>query len=84
MEKPIEWTRHALTALAERSLRREWVERAVHEPLWVEPDGLDAEVVRHIIAVPEREGRYLRVALVETLDHYRIVSVFLDRRARPK
>jgi len=84
MTKPIVYTKHALTALGERELLSEWVERVVRHPQWREVDPLDAEIVRHFGALPERGGRYLRVVVVETSREYRIVSAFVDRRARPK
>lgn len=84
MSKPVVYTAHANTVLLERGLNRAWVERVLREPQWIEPDRLDPTVVRYFGAVPEREGRYLRVAAVETPVNFRIVSVFLDRRARPK
>lgn len=84
MGKPIIYTKHALTALAERELLADWVERVVRNPQWSEADPHDAGVVRHFGALSEKGGRYLRVAVVETPKEYRIVSVFLDRRARPK
>ena len=84
MAKPIAYTMHAGVAMSERSLNSEWVEAAVHNPQWVEADPDDPEVVRHFRTIPERGGRYLRVALVETAAEFRILTAFFDRRARPK
>ena len=84
MVRRIVFTEHAKTALAERNLLTEWVERVVTAPQWTEPDRLDPAVMRYFGAIPERGGRFLRVAAVETDGHFRVVSVFLDRRARPK
>ena len=84
MSKQIVYTDHAKTVLAERNLHPTWVERILREPQWTEPDRLDSAVVRYFGAVPERGGRYLRIAAVETPEYFRIVSVFLDRGARPK
>lgn len=84
MSKPVVYTDHANTVLVERGLDPAWVERVLREPLWTEPDRVDPVVVRYFGAVPERGGRYLRVAAVETPANFRIISVFLDRRARPR
>ncbi|GLQ58162.1 DUF4258 domain-containing protein [Devosia nitrariae] len=84
MEKPIAYTEHAKVAMSERGLDPEWVEASVRNPQWVEADPDDPEVVRHFRSVPEHGGRYLRVALVETVAEFRILSAFFDRRARPK
>ena len=82
--KTIVYTQHALTALAERGLSREWVESIVRAPQWTEPAPDDSQVLRYFGPVPERGGRFLRVAVVETITEFRIVTLFLDRRARPK
>ncbi|WP_297106604.1 DUF4258 domain-containing protein [uncultured Devosia sp.] len=84
MAKAITYTKHAMTAISERGLRLDWVELVARHPQWTEPDPIDPEVVRHFGMLPELGGRFLRVALVETDTEYRIVSTFLDRRAKPK
>lgn len=84
MEKPVAYTKHAGVVMGERGLEPEWVEAAVRNPQWVEADPDDPKVVRHFRSVPERGGRFLRVALVETATEFRILTFFFDRRARPK
>lgn len=84
MEKPIAYTQHARVAMSERALKPEWVEAAVRNPQWTEADPEDPEVVRHFLPIPEHGGRCLRVALVETVAEFRILTAFFDRRARPK
>nr|WP_314256355.1 DUF4258 domain-containing protein [uncultured Devosia sp.] len=83
MNKPVVYTQHAQQALAERELDLSWVERVIRAPQWREADP-DPAVTRYFGAVPERGGRYLRVACVENDENIRIVSAFLDRRARPR
>lgn len=80
--KAIRFTRHAQDAMAERELAHTWVEATVRMPDWREPDPVDPDVVRHFRRIPERGGRVLRVALVETNTEIRVISTFLDRRAR--
>jgi hypothetical protein len=80
--KPLRFTRHALDALTERELQADWVEATVRAPDWREPDPHDPAVIRCFRVIPERGGRILRVALVETEAEIRILSAFLDRRAR--
>ena len=55
-------------------LRREWCERAVHQPARreVQPDGR----VRHWLLIPEI-GKYLRVITLE--DGQTVHNAFLDR-----
>ena len=70
--------------MRERQIESEWIARTVNAPQWLEADPADPGVQRLFAAVPERDGRYLRVVCVETATEIRILSVFLDRRARPK
>lgn len=84
MPKPLRFTQHALVAMRERQLEMAWVERAVHAPLWTETEPNDPEIERRFRPLPERDGRILRVAVVETAAEIRILSAFLDRRARPR
>jgi len=80
---PLHFTQHAIDAMAERDLPPALVERTVFEPEWEEPDPHDPVVLRRFRHIPERGNRVLRVALVATPDEIRIISAFLDRRARP-
>jgi hypothetical protein len=82
MRKPLRFTAHARVALEERLLERGWIERAVFEPEWQETDPNDPSVNRRFVALPERGGRVLRVVLVESATEIRILTAFLDRRAR--
>lgn len=82
MGKPIVLRLHAEHALAEREIELSWVERAVREPDWIEVDPQDSALERRFRAVPEREGRILRVVCAENDDTIVVVTAFLDRRAR--
>ena len=79
-EKPVLFTLHAETVLRQRHLQREWVERVVRAPEWVDKSGDEPE--RRFRALPERDGRVLRVVCVETSADIRIITAFLDRDAR--
>ena len=81
MAKPLRFTGHARTVMAERELAEEWVERTARAPEWEASDPSPG-VVRRYRVIPERGGRVLRVACVETSSEIRILSAFLDRRAR--
>ena len=61
-------TSHAAVVAAERGLDREWIERTVRAPEFVEPDPSRPGVLRAFASLPERGGRILRVAYVETDD----------------
>ncbi len=82
MTKPIALTEHAKVAMAERALDFGWVERTAREPEWTEPEPTDPALERRFRAVPERDGRILRVVCGEDDATIVIVTAFLDRRAR--
>ena len=58
-------TRHAQARLQERGLKMDWVERAVRNPLWVEPEPRDKTAERRFATIEEFGGRVLRVVCVE-------------------
>ena len=73
---------HALNMLRERNIERSWVQRTVDEPDSVEPDAVYPERTRAFRALPERDGRSLRVVYARQQDDVRIITVFLDRGRR--
>jgi hypothetical protein len=73
------YSHHALAMLAERGIGREWVERTLLSPDVVEPDPRHPGRLRAFKALPERDGRILRVVYVRTGEDYRIITLFLDR-----
>jgi uncharacterized DUF497 family protein len=82
--KPLVITAHARLRLRERNLRSEWIELAVRDPDWSEPDPSDKSVERRFRAIPAFDNRILRVVCVETNVSIRIISVLFDRNARRK
>jgi hypothetical protein len=79
------YTRHALEQIALRALDRTWVERTVLAPEAAEPDPRHPDRTRAFRAVPEREGRMLRVVfVVRSQSNYHVITAFLDRGRRPK
>ena len=65
--------------MAERQIEREWVERTIREPETIAPDPNHPDRIRAFPAVPERDGRVLRVVYVPQQGGYRVVTAFLDR-----
>ena len=74
-------SQHALDALDERALDVAWVHRVAINPEWETADPV-AGRVRRFGAVPEKEGRFLRVVCERNGDTVTIVTAFLDRKAR--
>ena len=68
--------------LRERGVERSWVQRTVDQPDHVERDPGHPERIRAFRAVPERDGRSLRVVYVREMDQVRIITLFLDRGRR--
>ena len=82
MPRPLEYTRHAAHAMAERRIPENWVEAAVTEPSLRTPDPNDPEVERFFRRIPEYGDRVLRVAVNTGVTPWRVVSVFFDRSMR--
>lgn len=79
--KQLVFTKHADVAIAERNLKREWIDRAVHAPEWESMDPTHRDVVRRFLTIAERDDRILRVVCLETDNEIRILTAFFDRRA---
>ncbi len=73
----LEYTRHAIYAMMERTIPIEWVERAVADPVLRVPDPNDPEVERFFRPIPENSGRVLRVAVNTHVAPWRVLSAFL-------
>jgi hypothetical protein len=80
--KRIVWTRHAKDVCTERDIAEEAVSRALLSPEWREPDARTPGAERRFLSLPERDGRVLRVVCFETETEIRVLTAFLDRRAR--
>ena len=78
------YTRHGETALRERFIPKEWVERTIRAPALTIPDPEDPEVERIYLAIPENGNRVLRVAANTDAVPWRVVSAFLDRDMKAK
>lgn len=76
------FTRHALDVMEERQVLPEWVERTVEGPDAQEPDPTDPALTRAFRAIPERDGRVLRVVYAQEPDAVRIITAFFDRGRR--
>ena len=82
MPKPLHFTLHAETVISERQLDRTWIEKTVHEPDWREPDPSGPPTERRYRRIPECSDRILRAICLETETEIRIITAFLDRKAR--
>jgi hypothetical protein len=68
--------------LVERGIEREWIDRAVNDPGTVEPDLQREGLFRAFLAIPERNGRVLRVVYSLNENKIRVITAFFDRARR--
>ncbi len=68
--------------MAERGLSLKWVENAIAEPDWTEPDPAGEGIERRFLSIEEFGGRVLRVVCMETVDEIRVITATFDRNAR--
>lgn len=76
----IRYSLHASRRLVERVISLAWVEVAIAEPDWVRPD-IDPVLTHSFKAIPEREGRILKVVHRRDGEDTLIVTLHLDRGA---
>ncbi|CAA2099278.1 hypothetical protein MBUL_00066 [Methylobacterium bullatum] len=77
--KPIVFIDHADQRLARRGLDREWIERTIRQPDFLEPDPDHPERVRAYRSLPECDGRVLRVIYEDASVEIQVITAFLDR-----
>jgi hypothetical protein len=73
---------HAIRRITERQIRRAWVEATVTTPDWTAPDPDDPSVTRAFRAIPEVQGRILRVAHRPDGADVLVLTAFFDRGAK--
>lgn len=78
----IVYTHHAAEVMAEREVSAEWVERTLAAPEADEPDPTDPTLRRAFLAIPERDGRVLRVVYSKDAEGFRVITAFFDRGRR--
>jgi len=77
-------TQHARAQIALRALDPAWIKRTILAPDASETDPGQPDRTRAFRAVPEREGRMLRVVfVVRSPSTFHIIIAFLDRGRRP-
>lgn len=79
----IVFTPHCKTALHERGIDERWVEATLMFPDWTASDPRP-DRTRAFKAIPERQGRFLRVVYAETPMEIRVITAFFDRDAKKR
>lgn len=80
----LEFTKHAIQVMEERSIPMEWVVQAIAKPALRIPDPHDPQVERFFRRIPEQDDRVLRVVANTHVTPWRVVSAFFDRSMREK
>ena len=75
-------TAHAANVIAERRIPEEWVARVLRAPMRVEADSHDPTLRHALAAIPENDGRVLRVVYNDTVRPWQIVTADFDRKER--
>jgi len=79
---PFQLTSHAEAAALKRKIELAWIERAIAEPSWTQPDPAKPGVMHAFARVPERNDRVLRVVYNASVHPLRVITVYFDRRVR--
>jgi len=75
-------TSHAEAAALKRKIDPAWIERALAEPDWTEPDPAKPDVMHAFLRIAERNHRVLRVVYNPSVHPVRVITVYFDRRLR--
>ena len=80
--RKVGYSTHALDAMEERRILKEWIERLLDDPAWVQQEHGYLGRFRAFGRVPEHGDRMLRVVYDEIREGICIVTVFFDRAHR--
>ena len=75
-------TTHAASVIAERQIPQEWVARVLGQPMRLEADRYDPTLRHALAAIPENDGRVLRVVYNDTVRPWQVVTAYFDRKER--
>ncbi len=78
---PTRFSRHAETALREREIKQEWVQRVLETPMRLEQDPIVPQRSRAFWRIQEFGDRWLRVVYETDGDVVTVVTAFFDRNA---
>lgn len=82
MGRAYQLTRHAEAALLKRKIELAWIERALAEPDWTEPDPEKSDVKHAFRRIAERNHRVLRVVYNPSVHPVRVITAYFDRRLK--
>ena len=82
MDPVYQLTSHAAVAALKRKIDPAWIERALVEPDWTEPDPAKPGVMHAFLRIAARNDRVLRVVYNPNVHPTRVITVYFDRRLR--
>ncbi|MHC4443476.1 MAG: DUF4258 domain-containing protein [Planctomycetota bacterium] len=77
-----ELTEYVKTAISEREIPLEWMDRVLANPNRIEPDTQDDNLEHRLGVIHEYDGRVLRVIINKATDPVRVVTAYFDRAMR--
>ena len=80
----LRFSKHAVDAIIERMIDRDWIERTIERPMRTHSDDDDPELSHYLLKIPENGNRVLRVVVNTTKTPYEVVTTFFDRRMKNK
>jgi hypothetical protein len=82
LDRVYQLTSHAEAAARKRKIDVTWIERALSQPDWREPDPAKPGVMLAFLRIAERNHRVLRVVYNPGVHPVRVITVYFDRRLR--
>jgi len=79
--EPFLMTAHAAQMAKERSIRREWIQSVLDNPMATFPDARDKSLTHKVRRIPENGGRALKVVIDCTRFPPWVITLFFDRKA---
>jgi len=74
-------TAHAVSVIAERQIRQEWVARVLGQPMRLEVDRHDP-TLRHALQQFRKRWTVLRVIYNDSVRPWQVVTAYFDRKER--
>ena len=75
-------TAHAVDAMEQRKISREWLEYVLSAPTQRTPDLVDPSLEHWLRMIPEHDNRVLRVIVNIQVHPMRVVTLYFDRTVR--
>ncbi|QQR79426.1 MAG: DUF4258 domain-containing protein [Deltaproteobacteria bacterium] len=75
---------HATTVLDERKIKEDWLIQVIENPLSIENDREDPELLHHLGKISDFENRVLRVIIKKETSPIEVITAYFDRKMKGK